>query len=163
MPSVGMGEVLLILTIAVIAVGPERLPNLVRQARRLFGELRQLATGVTDDLKREFDPARRELTIADLNLLPDLSPELSSMALAKVPAGLQVHGQLPPPPDPPPTDPPVADPPVADPAAAAAAAPAAAAEPSAGALERPAGAAAPMAAPGPPPAAPAAADPPKRP
>jgi Tat protein translocase TatB subunit len=94
MPNVGMGELLLILTIALIVAGPERLPQLAGQARRLFGELRQLASGVTTQLKEELDLEPKRPTLADLNLA-ELPEGFGDLPLDQVPAGLHISGTMP--------------------------------------------------------------------
>jgi Tat protein translocase TatB subunit len=46
--NVGLGELLFILVIALLVFGPERMPELARQAGRLLAQLR----GATDELQR---------------------------------------------------------------------------------------------------------------
>jgi sec-independent protein translocase protein TatB len=62
--NVGIGEIFAILVVCLLLFGPERLPELARQAGRLLGQFQLLVQGALDQLKEESD-------LKDLNL-PDL-------------------------------------------------------------------------------------------
>lgn len=62
--NVGIGEIFVILLVCLVVFGPERLPELARQAGRLIGQLQVLTQGMLDQLKEEAE-------LKDLNL-PDL-------------------------------------------------------------------------------------------
>jgi sec-independent protein translocase protein TatB len=62
--NVGIGEIFAILVVCLLLFGPERLPELARQAGRLLGQFQLLVEGALDQLKEESD-------LNDLNL-PDL-------------------------------------------------------------------------------------------
>ena len=49
--NIGAGEILLILLVALIVLGPDKLPNAARQVGRTMGELRRLSTGFQSELK----------------------------------------------------------------------------------------------------------------
>ena len=51
--NLGWGESAVLLVLALLVFGPERLPRMAAQAGRLVRQLKQMAAGVTDDLKRE--------------------------------------------------------------------------------------------------------------
>lgn len=51
--NLGWGESAVLLILALLVFGPERLPQMAAQAGRLVRQLKQMAAGVTDDLKRE--------------------------------------------------------------------------------------------------------------
>jgi Tat protein translocase TatB subunit len=53
MGSVGFGELMLMLLAAVIAVGPDRLPELARNAARMIRTIKGVAHDLTDELRRE--------------------------------------------------------------------------------------------------------------
>lgn len=55
--NVGIGEMLLILIIALLVFGPERLPEVARQAARLLNQLR----GAADEVQRIFTEETRSL------------------------------------------------------------------------------------------------------
>ena len=66
--GIGLPEILLILIIAIIVVGPKRLPEVAAQMTRLIRQLRGVATDVTsqmrselDELTREYEQMRKEL------------------------------------------------------------------------------------------------------
>lgn len=51
--NLGWGESAVLLILALLVFGPERLPRAAAQAGRLIRQLKLMAAGVTDDLKRE--------------------------------------------------------------------------------------------------------------
>ena len=66
--GIGLPELILILLVAVIVVGPKRLPEVAAQLGRVVRQLRGYATDVTsqmrtelDELTKEYDEMRREL------------------------------------------------------------------------------------------------------
>lgn len=58
--NVGGGEALVIALIALIVLGPQRLPDAARQVGRAVGELRRLSNGFQSELRSAFDEAERE-------------------------------------------------------------------------------------------------------
>lgn len=71
--NVGGGELLVIMLLALIVLGPQKLPGAVRQAGRVMGEVRRISSGFQQELKDAFDdgdgedvvdlPARRRETV----------------------------------------------------------------------------------------------------
>lgn len=61
--NVGGGELLVILLVALIVLGPQRLPGAARQVGRVMGDIRRISSGFQDELKNAFDaddtPPRR--------------------------------------------------------------------------------------------------------
>ena len=53
--NVGGGEIFVILLVALIVLGPQRLPGAMRQAGQFMGELRKMSTGFQQELKNAFD------------------------------------------------------------------------------------------------------------
>lgn len=53
------GEIIIILLIALVVLGPTRLPDLARKAGRLASELRQAAREVTSGLEAEVEELRQ--------------------------------------------------------------------------------------------------------
>ena len=51
--NLGWGESAFLLLLALLIFGPERLPKMAAQAGRAVRQFRSMASGVTDDLKRE--------------------------------------------------------------------------------------------------------------
>ena len=66
--NIGGGELLVILLLALIVLGPQKLPGAVRTAGRVMGEVRRVSSGFQQELKTAFDevddggdlPRRRE-------------------------------------------------------------------------------------------------------
>ena len=61
----GIGKIFVILIVCLVVFGPERLPQLARQAGRLLGQLQLLTQGALDKLKEEAGP---ELNLPDLRV-----------------------------------------------------------------------------------------------
>ena len=51
MLNLGTGEVLVILVVALLVLGPDKLPGAARQAGRWIGELRRLSSGFQAELR----------------------------------------------------------------------------------------------------------------
>lgn len=51
--NLGWGESAVLLVLALLVFGPERLPRMAAQAGRMVRQFKTMANGVTDDLKRE--------------------------------------------------------------------------------------------------------------
>jgi sec-independent protein translocase protein TatB len=49
--NLGTGEVLVILVVALLVLGPDKLPGAARQAGRWLGELRRLSSGFQSELR----------------------------------------------------------------------------------------------------------------
>ncbi len=80
-------EFLLLLVLAVILFGPERLPDLARKAARVVRYIRTMAGSAQEQLSRELGPGFEDLDLRDLNprtfvqkhLLDDVEPVLSDV------------------------------------------------------------------------------------
>ena len=59
--SLGGGEVIVILVLALIVLGPEKLPEAIRQFGNIYGELRRMSQGFQTELSDAFDEPLREL------------------------------------------------------------------------------------------------------
>ena len=68
MLNLGTGEVLVILVVALVVLGPDKLPGAARQAGRWLGELRRLSSGfqaeLRDALQEPVDQTPRSTTTA---------------------------------------------------------------------------------------------------
>jgi len=53
MGSVGFGELLMVAFVALLAVGPDRLPKMAREVANVIRTVRGVADGVTTQLRRE--------------------------------------------------------------------------------------------------------------
>jgi sec-independent protein translocase protein TatB len=63
--NVGIGEVFVVLLVCLVVFGPQRLPEMARQAGRLIGQLQLLTQGALQQLKEE---AGDELNLPDLRV-----------------------------------------------------------------------------------------------
>lgn len=67
MLGVGLSELAVILFIAALVIGPERLPDMVKQAGRMLRQLRTLANSARDELRSELGPEYADLELTDLD------------------------------------------------------------------------------------------------
>lgn len=54
-------EVIIILILALVVLGPEKLPDAMRKAGRTWAELRKMSTGFQDEIRKGFDEPVREV------------------------------------------------------------------------------------------------------
>ena len=59
--NVGGGELLVIMLLALIVLGPQKLPGAVRQAGRMMGEVRRISSGFQQELKQALDDSDSEV------------------------------------------------------------------------------------------------------
>jgi sec-independent protein translocase protein TatB len=80
-------EFLLLLVIAIVLFGPERLPDLARKAARLIRSIRTMASSAQEQLSKELGPGFEDMDIRDLNprtfvqkhLLDDVEPIIADV------------------------------------------------------------------------------------
>jgi sec-independent protein translocase protein TatB len=80
--DIGTPELLVLIVIAVILFGPERLPELARRAARTIRYMRRMAANAQQQLRDELGPDFSDLDVRDLNpktfvqkhLLDDVEP-----------------------------------------------------------------------------------------
>jgi sec-independent protein translocase protein TatB len=65
--GIGLPELMVILVVAVVVFGPDRLPDLARQAGRFVRQMRTLARTAQDQLREELGPEYADLKLADLD------------------------------------------------------------------------------------------------
>lgn len=65
--DVGLPELAVILLVAIVVFGPDKLPDYARQAGRLVRQLRNMARSAQDDLRRELGPEYSDLKLSDLD------------------------------------------------------------------------------------------------
>lgn len=54
-------EIVVILLLALVVLGPEKLPDAIRRFGRTYGELRKMSRGFQNEFKQAFDEPVREL------------------------------------------------------------------------------------------------------
>ena len=65
--GVGLPEMALIALVAVIVFGPDKLPDLARQAGVMLRKARQFANSARDELRNELGPDYADLELRDLD------------------------------------------------------------------------------------------------
>lgn len=65
--DVGILELAMIALVAVIVLGPDKLPDLARQAAQLIHKARLMATSARDELRTELGPEYADLQLRDLD------------------------------------------------------------------------------------------------
>ena len=65
--GVGLPELAVILVVAVVVFGPDRLPEYARQAGRMVRQLRRFAQSAQQDLRDELGPEYADLKLTDLD------------------------------------------------------------------------------------------------
>jgi sec-independent protein translocase protein TatB len=65
--GIGLPEMMVIIVVAVIVFGPDRLPDFARQAGRLVRQVRQFTQAARDDIRSELGPEFADFEITDLD------------------------------------------------------------------------------------------------
>ncbi|GBL25914.1 MAG: hypothetical protein GM48_3570 [actinobacterium acIB-AMD-7] len=65
--NIGGGEILALLVIGMILIGPDRLPNMAADAARLLIKLKNMAQTVTNEIKDNLGPGYEDLQVKDLH------------------------------------------------------------------------------------------------
>ena len=65
--NIGPAELVVLAIVAVIVLGPDRLPGLAKDAARLIRSLRDMATGAREQLRDELGPEFADLDLRSLN------------------------------------------------------------------------------------------------
>jgi len=61
------GEILALLVIGMILIGPHRLPNMAADAARLLIKVKNMAQNVTNELKENLGPGYEDMQVKDLH------------------------------------------------------------------------------------------------
>lgn len=65
--GIGFGELVVIAFLAVLVFGPEKLPDLAKQAGQVVRKLRTFANNARDELRSELGPEFADLELTDLD------------------------------------------------------------------------------------------------
>jgi sec-independent protein translocase protein TatB len=65
--GIGLPEIAVIIVVAVIVFGPDRLPEFARQAGRLVRQVRQFTQAARDDIRGELGPEFADFELSDLD------------------------------------------------------------------------------------------------
>jgi sec-independent protein translocase protein TatB len=99
--NVGGGELLVIALIALIVLGPQRLPDAARQVGRVMGDLRRISSGFQQELKVAFDedddrpgPARRKEAVPLASTVADADKGRTAPAGERADADADTDGPV---------------------------------------------------------------------
>jgi sec-independent protein translocase protein TatB len=65
--GIGFGELVVIAFLAVLVFGPDRLPDLAKQAGQMARKVRNFANNARDELRTELGPEFADLELTDLD------------------------------------------------------------------------------------------------
>ena len=65
--GIGVPEFMVILVVALITFGPDRLPDFARQAGRMVRQVRKFANSARDDIRAELGPEYADFQLNDLD------------------------------------------------------------------------------------------------
>jgi sec-independent protein translocase protein TatB len=65
--GIGLPEIAVIVVVAIIVFGPDRLPEFARQAGRLLRQVRQFTQAARDDIRAELGPEYADFELTDLD------------------------------------------------------------------------------------------------
>ncbi len=65
--GIGLGELAVIAVLAALVFGPDKVPELARQAGRLLRQVRRMANDARDELRTELGPEYANLELRDLD------------------------------------------------------------------------------------------------
>src|SRR6188472_4628529 len=65
--GVGLPELAVIMLVAVLVFGPDKLPDIARQAGQMLRKARQFADAARDELREELGPDYADLELRDLD------------------------------------------------------------------------------------------------
>jgi sec-independent protein translocase protein TatB len=81
--GIGFAELAVIVVIAILVFGPDKIPDMARQIARLLHQVRNLANNARDDLRGELGPAYQDLELRDLDPRRIVSKQIQE-ALAEI-------------------------------------------------------------------------------
>lgn len=84
--NVGAGEMFVVFLLALIVLGPERLPKAMGQVGRYVAQMRKLSSGFQDEIKRAMDPIEAPFRPGEETLsgpVPAVTDEVKVVATAQ--------------------------------------------------------------------------------
>lgn len=86
--GIGGGEIFAIALVAVVLVGPDKLPQFSADSAKFIRKIRDLAQGATKDLRENLGPGYEDLNVADLHPKTFISKHINE-ALAEPKAEIE--------------------------------------------------------------------------
>ena len=65
--GIGLPELMVIMVVAIVVVGPDRLPAFARQAGRLVRHVRRFSESARDEIRNELGPEFQDFELTDLD------------------------------------------------------------------------------------------------
>jgi sec-independent protein translocase protein TatB len=65
--GIGLPELMVIVVVAIVVFGPDRLPEFARQAGRFVRQVRQFTQAARDDIRTELGPEFADFELTDLD------------------------------------------------------------------------------------------------
>jgi Tat protein translocase TatB subunit len=90
--NVGTPELLVILLVALIVLGPEKLPEVARQVGKVVGELRRMSAGFQAEMR---DAIKEPLDLPPVDTTPDEAAPREADAGDEIPADGPAEGDAP--------------------------------------------------------------------
>jgi len=85
--NVGPGELLVIMLVALVVLGPDKLPDAARKMGNVLGELRRMSSGFQDEMRGAFEDVTRPP--APSEAAPANPPRLEPVADTEPEAGAE--------------------------------------------------------------------------
>jgi sec-independent protein translocase protein TatB len=65
--GIGLPELMVIIVVAIVVFGPDRLPDFARQAGRMVRQVRKFTESARDEIREELGPEFSDFEISDLD------------------------------------------------------------------------------------------------
>jgi sec-independent protein translocase protein TatB len=65
--GIGLPELMVIIVVAIVVFGPDRLPDFARQAGRMVRQVRRFTENARDEIREELGPEFSEFELSDLD------------------------------------------------------------------------------------------------
>mgnify|MGYP000430134223 CR=1 FL=1 len=80
--GIGGGELVALALVAVVLVGPDKLPQFSVDSAKFIRRIRDLAQGATKDLRENLGPGYEDLTVSDLHPKKFISKPIMPMTFS---------------------------------------------------------------------------------